>query len=84
MKYNTGRIRLARQTHLDRLDQRAEKRDVVLDGVAVDDIPQKYCGVDALVDLQVQTESRQVHKLLREGLVYGVPHAAQSTLFYSV
>lgn len=47
-------------THLDRLDQRAVKRDVVLDGVAVDDVPQKYCRVDSLVDLQVQAESREV------------------------
>ena len=32
-----------RAAHLYGLDQRAIKRDVVLDGVAVDDIPQQYC-----------------------------------------
>lgn len=44
-------------THLDGLDQRAEQRNVVLDRVAVDDIPEQYGRVDTLVHLQC----RQTH-----------------------
>lgn len=41
------------ETHLHGLDQWAEKRDVVFNGVGVDNISEQYCRVDTPVHLQV-------------------------------
>lgn len=58
---------------------------MVLDGVAVDDIPQKYCGVDTLVDLQVQAGGCQVafnNDTLSERLVCSRIWCAKGELAY--